>query len=291
MEDSPGHVTSEVEERFKHLKLEAKAIRVELAAITGEISPTKLVKDDEEDNQYGDDDFMEDDDAEEKPLASPPKDRNESPSKQVSSPLKLQPSSPTLGDDQAAQKLWFLRENQKPQAANDVVENVPSKSLERSASDKKFVELIGKPYHEEFHELTQKISSPSKPGVSPVTKSNNTSPAKTVEVANEDEKNDYGDDDFDGFEEDDDDGDKPSNPAKTLNPSSQSAQFGLPLSVDAPTKSLNPVSPDKEEPVKIPIASSPTKAIDSLKQQNEPDDYGEEEFDNYDEEFEVGEDE
>jgi hypothetical protein len=291
MEDSPGHVTSEVEEQFKHLKLEAKAIRVELAAITGEISPTKLIKPDEDDNDYGDEDFMEDDEGSNlkqsdsvnnAPVAVTTPANHRSPNHLVSPPATL---------DKSPSKLWFLKEDQGPSSSTPMQHQQPlpveETNAKENASEKtnpdpfaqKFIEVVGKPYHEELQELHQNISSPNKFSTSSAQKEKT-----AVHDDADDEKNDYGDEDFDGGEDD-----GPSNPAITLTPSTKApVPTSLPY-VDTPSKTMVPNSPLKEDPNDVKI-SSPAKVSNVKPPADDHDDYGEEEFDAYEDEFETGND-
>ncbi len=303
MEDSPGHVTSEVEEKFMHLELEAKAIRVELAAITGDISPTKLIKHDDVQHEYGEEDFTMEEEEDELPfqkLASPEnsksnsKSEDASPSKPSESAKLQSPSTDATG-----QKMWFLREGQKQSStSSDLNSSMGGNDLERDPSAKRFIDVLGKSYAEELHLITQNISSPSKYSASPAAEPLKTQNTETVSpskldhfqsVPDDEAKNDYGDDDFDGFEDLVDD--IPSNPAKTLPPLVQPSPVKESISDDGPTEALSCVpSTNEHAPIVVVEASPPLNISETIQPVEDHDDYGEEEFDAYEDEFEIGED-
>jgi hypothetical protein len=288
MEDSPGHVTGEVEEKFQELQQEARKIRAEISMMTGKLVDAS--GDDQEvdfdgaiidDKKHSIDDIDENDGYDDEIFdvtfdKTIPNSAEEGVVNEASPSLTsdaVATVAPTIESPVVGQKLWFLREKQPSSsiiASTDDTEDDSNHPLiiekERSA---RFVGVVGRTYGEELGHLTSNIarSTDNSFRTSNISSDDNEGDklmaSITVSKVSKETQKHSNVDVIQGTE------DKP-----------VSSKFDAPVVASAPKVDHVVISPAKPIPVAVTVP------------QSEDNEYGNDDFDDYeDNSFEVDDDE
>lgn len=281
MEDNPGDVTNDVEVKFKNMQLEAKVIRVELAKMTGEIYPSPNEKKKvtpgksrpktADEDEYGDDEFFEDEfeggDAEE-----PEKDMDQA------ERLNLNVDPNITEPDEDAKKTWFLKE--KIQLPKE--EESPTTTRKMNIS-RQYSAVLGGSYEDEVNRIESELGF-TNPNPAPVIKS---SPSKKFNISRDPSKSSL--DKSPSFNKANSDTTPQSKPTSTPVVTPAPAPVPIvktPASVPSPTRFPVAASAPTPAPEAVPAAITTTTNISPVKTARSEKEYGDEDFDNYEDEFE-----